>query len=207
MASPTYRVRRATLDDLTPLTELWKSMNLPPESLVKRITEFQVAESAEGTLLGAIGVQMAERQGLLHSEGFTDFGVSEQLRALLWERVRSLAMNHGLWRLWTQEQAPFWRQLGFGQADPEALEKLPAAWRNHPPAWLTIKLKEDVDTLLALDPQLALMMDAEKQRTAKMLQQARFLKTLATLLAVALLALILGAVFYLLRRNPHLLNR
>jgi N-acetylglutamate synthase-like GNAT family acetyltransferase len=206
MPSPTYRVRRATLDDLGPLTELWKSMHLPVEDLARRVTEFQVAESAEGTFLGAVGVQIAERQGLVHSEGFTDFGVSQTLRQLMWERVQALATNHGLWRIWTQEQAPFWRQCGLAAADAEALEKLPVAWRNQPPAWLTIKLKEDVDALMALDPEFALLMDAQKQRTARMMQQARLLKTCATVLAVGLFVLVVGAAFYIARKNPHLLH-
>ena len=64
MNSSNYRVRRATLDDITQLTALWQTMRFPVEELGKRITEFQVAENAEGKLLGAVGLQIAERQGL-----------------------------------------------------------------------------------------------------------------------------------------------
>src|SRR6476619_3515349 len=75
-----YRVRRATLEDIGALTELWKSMRFPIEDLSRRVTEFQVAESSDGKLLGALGLQMVEKQGRIHSEGFTDFSVAEQLR-------------------------------------------------------------------------------------------------------------------------------
>jgi hypothetical protein len=202
-----YRVRRATLEDLGPLTVLWQSMNFPVEELGKRITEFQVAESAEGQLLGAIGLQIAQRQGLIHNEAYTDFGLTDYLRPLLWERMQSVAANHGLLRLWTQEPAPFWKHCGLVLADAEALEQLPGAWRTLPLSWLTVKLKEDVEAVIAADPEFALMMDAEKQRTARILQHAKALKVLATLIAIAVLVLALGATFYVLRRNPHLLGR
>src|SRR5215831_20838256 len=111
-----FTVRRATLDDLEKLTELWKSMRFPVEDLSKRVTEFQVAENAEGKLLGAVGLQIAERQGRIHSEGFTDFSLAEQLRPMLWDRVNAVATNHGLLRLWTKEEAPFWNRCGLVKA-------------------------------------------------------------------------------------------
>src|SRR5580765_7664226 len=140
MTASNYRVRRATLEDIGNLTELWKTMRFPAEDLGKRVTEFQVAENAEGKLLGAIGLQMAEKQGRIHSEGFTDFSLAEQLRPLLWERIQALATNHGLLRLWTKEDAPFWNRCGLVKADEDALSKLPAVWRNEPANWLTLKL-------------------------------------------------------------------
>src|SRR6266702_4430411 len=76
MTVSNYRVRRATLDDITQLTAIWKSMDFPVEELAKRITEFQVAESADGKVVGALGLQIAERQGRVHSEGFSDFAVA-----------------------------------------------------------------------------------------------------------------------------------
>jgi len=199
-------VRRATLEDLGPLSGLWRTMSLSVEELGRRITEFQVAESAEGNLLGAVGLQMVDRQGLVHSEAFTDYGVAEYLRPLLWERMQSVANNHGLLRLWTKEQAPFWRQCGLGQPDKEALEKLPAAWRSLPGSWSTLKLREDLDVIIGSDPAFALMMDAEKQRTARLLQGAKVMKFLAALIAFAVLILALGATFYLVRRNPNILH-
>ena len=112
-------------------------MRFPAEDLARRVTEFQVAEGPEGKILGAVGLQIAERQGLIHSEAFSDFALAEQLRPLLWDRLHAVATNHGLLRLWTQEQAPFWNHCGLQRADAEALEKLPAPWRGPPGAWLT----------------------------------------------------------------------
>jgi hypothetical protein len=201
-----YRLRRATLDDLSPLTALWKSMNFADDDLGKRITEFQVAESAEGKLVGAVGLQMAERQGRIHSEAFSDFSLADQLRPLLWERIHSVATNHGLLRLWTQERAPFWSRCGLAKADAEALEKLSAIWREASGDWLTIKLKDDLETVASLDKEFALFMQSEKQRTERAFQQARILKLVATLVALALLILVMVGAFLVWRRNPRFLG-
>jgi N-acetylglutamate synthase-like GNAT family acetyltransferase len=207
MSSPPYRVRRATLDDIGYLLELWKSMGFPGEDLAKRITEFQVAESAEGKLLGAVGMQIVQRQGLIHSEGFTDFALADALRPLLWERLHSVAVNHGLLRVWTWETAPFWHRSGLQAAEPQLLEKLPTLWRNPEKSWLTLKLKEDVEEVISADKEFALFMEQERQRSRRTLQQAKAMKVLAMLISLALLGLIIAGAFMVLRRNPNLLHR
>lgn len=206
MTALNYRVRRATLDDLGPLVELWKSMTFPAEELAPRITEFQVVESAEGRLLGAIGLQLAERQGRIHSEAFTDFALAEQLRPLLWDRLHSVATNHGLLRLWTLEQAPFWNHCGLVRADAEALEKLPKAWGAAPSTWHTLKLRDDLAEVISFDHEFGLFKDSERQRTERALAQARVLKTIATLLALAVLLLVIAGAVFVLRKSPQLLH-
>jgi N-acetylglutamate synthase-like GNAT family acetyltransferase len=205
--SSNYRVRRATLDDIGQLTAIWRSLHFPVEELAKRVTEFQVAEGQDGKLLGAVGLQIAERQGRVHSEAFHDFALADQLRPLLWDRVHSVASNHGLLRLWTQEKAPFWNHCGLLKPDPEALERLPVLWRGPATDWLTLKLKDDLETVASLDKEFALFMESEKQRTDKAFQHARLLKLIATLLTLAILAIVVAGVIVLLRKNPHLLGR
>jgi N-acetylglutamate synthase-like GNAT family acetyltransferase len=200
-------VRRATLDDLNQLTGLWGSMRFPLEELSKRITDFQVAVGAEGELLGAVALQVTERQGCVHSEAFTDFAWADHLRPLLWDRLQAVALNHGLLRLWTQEQAPFWSHCGLVPADNEALQKLPAVWRARSAPWLTLKLKEDFEAVIAADQEFAMFMEAERQRTQATLQKAKLLKVLATLFALTVVGLALGAVIYLVLKNPRLLGR
>jgi N-acetylglutamate synthase-like GNAT family acetyltransferase len=202
-----YRVRRATLDDIGALTALWRSMSFPVEELARRVTEFQVAESAAGGLLGAAGLQIAERQGLVHSEAFSDFALADQLRPLLWERLHAVAANVGLLRVWTRETAPFWHHCGLQPPDEGALGKLPAAWRGPPTGWLTLKLREDVAAVISADKEFALFMQAEKQRTEKAFQQARLLKQIATFIAFMLLLFVLGGAFWIITKNPHLLHR
>jgi N-acetylglutamate synthase-like GNAT family acetyltransferase len=200
-------VRRATLDDIGQLTALWQSMHFPAEALARRVTEFQLAMRPEGQLLGAVGLQIVERQGLVHSEAFTDFAYADHLRPLLWERLHAVATNHGLLRVWTQEPAPFWSHCGLVKADGEALEKLPALWRGSSTRWLTLKLREDLEAVIALDQQFALFMQSERARTDRALRQARILKVIATMIAFAVLIVVLAGAFVLIRRNPQLLHK
>ena len=207
MSSPEFVVRRATLDDISQLIELWNVMRFPAGDLARRVTEFQVAADAHGRVIGAIGLQIAERQARIHSEGFTDFALAEELRPRLWDRLNSLANNHGLLRLWTQEDAPFWSRCGLQRPDDEALQKLPELWRAHKGSWLTLKLKDDLQTLASADQEFALFMAAEKLRTTRLLGRAKMLKVIATLMAVALLAAVIIAVVFLLRHNVRLRGR
>jgi len=200
-------VRRATLDDIRQLTALWQTMQFPAEVLAKRVTEFQVAERADGNLLGAVGLQIAERQGLIHSEAFSDFALAEQVRPLFWDRLHAVATNHGLLRVWTREQAPFWSHCGLVKADAEALHKLPALWRGAPSTWLTLKLRDDVETVMSLDKEFALFMQSEKQRTERVIQHARMIKIIMTLVAFALLIAVGVWAVRMFIRNPQLLHR
>ncbi len=207
MDSSNYRVRRATLDDLPHLTSLWQTMHFRTDELGKRVTEFQIAEGGDGKLVGAVALQIAERQGRVHSEGFSDFAVADQIRPLFWDRLQSVARNHGLLRLWTKERAPFWSHCGLQAADPEALQKLPALWRAEPTDWLTLKLKDEVEAVLSLDKEFAMFMESEKQRTQRAFQHARILKIIATLIALVVFVLVVMGAFLLFKKNPSLLRR
>lgn len=182
-------------------------MRYPAEELAKRVTEFQVAEGPDGRLLGAAGIQIAERQGLIHSEAFTDFALADELRPLLWDRLHAVATNHGLLRIWTREAAPFWHHCGLQPPDSAAVEKLPELWRGHTTGWLSLKLREDVEAVMTLDKEFAMFMQSEKQRTDRAFQQARILKQVATLIALLLLILVVGGAFWLIMKNPQLLHR
>jgi N-acetylglutamate synthase-like GNAT family acetyltransferase len=198
-----YRVRRATLDDLAVLRPVWQSMHLPVVELEKHLTEFQTVEAADGKIVGAVGFHIAEKQGLLHSEAFSDFAAADAARPLLWERFQVLAANHGIFRVWTRESAPFWKSLGFQPANPELLPRLPAAW-NRPDqkdGWLTLQLKDE-QAVVSMEKELALFMEAEKQRTARMFDQARVLKGIATVLAVGFAIFVLVALILLFRKGP-----
>jgi N-acetylglutamate synthase-like GNAT family acetyltransferase len=206
MLSSNYSVRRATLDDIGQLVELWKLMRFPVDELGKRITDFQIVEAEDGKLLGAVGLHIAERQGRIHSEAFTDFAHADPLRPALWERLHSVAVNHGLLRFWTQEQAPFWTHCGLAKADDETMAKLPLLFRGSPLPWLTLKLKDDIGAVISADKEFALFMASEKERTERAFQHARILKIIATLIALALFALVITGAFLLLRKGPALMR-
>ncbi len=206
MSAPPCQVRRATLDDLPQLTRLWETMRFPVEELARRATEFQVAIDGEGKLLGAIGLSIEQKHGRIHSEGFVDFAMADELRPTIWERLHSVATNHGLTRLWTQEDAPFWTHSGMVRADEGTLPKLPAPWRGLSRHWLTLKLKEDLEEVISLDKEFRLFMESERQRTERAMQHARTLKAVATLVAVLLLILVMVGAFFVLRRSPIFLH-
>src|ERR1017187_6099932 len=207
MTSANHRLRRATLDDLGALRPLWESMRFATDDLEKRLTEFQVAENQEGLIVGAIGFRMSGRHGCLHSESYSDFSVADIVRPLIWDRLRVLSSNHGIARLWTQENAPFWNRQGFQAANEENLKNLPDPWKNGGPRWLTLQLKSE-EAFVSLEKELGMLMQAEKARTNKMYERARVIKFVATLLAIIFAVFVIGAVFFLMRMNggsltPH----
>jgi hypothetical protein len=202
MSPNDFRVRRATIEDLPALTVLWQSMNLPVNGLDRRLTEFQVATDAAGKLVGAIGFQLVRKQGLIHSEGFTDFGVADTVRPMLWERLQMVATNHGTVRAWTKEIAPFWKQIGLAEPDAETLAKLPVFSSNEQPGkWLTIKLREDIEEVLSLDKEFELFKQSAEQQSQAAFNQAKMLKTIATIAAIILAIVVVAGSIYMMRNN------
>src|SRR5262249_22306547 len=116
------------------------------------------------------------------------------------QRIQSLASNHGVFRLWTLERAPFWTQHGFRSADADALKKLPPVWAGPGTEWLTLRLKDE-DAMVTVEKELAMMLSAEKERAARTLDKARVLKKIATLVALVLAFFILVAAFILWKKN------
>jgi N-acetylglutamate synthase-like GNAT family acetyltransferase len=207
MSPPNLRIRRATTDDFQSLRSLWKSMRLPANELEKRLTEFQVIETAEGQIVGAIGVQIVRQHALLHSEGYADFSVADAARELFWERIQTIAAHHGVFRLWTQENSPFWVRWGFQPANAETLARLPGEWKHSDEKWLTFQLKDE-EAIAALDNELAQFRELEKQRTAQTLEQARTMTKTFTVIMFALGIILIGLAFFLfMRRNPFLFTR
>lgn len=202
MSQSAYRVRRATVDDLGEMLALWEAMHFSTPELERRLTEFQVVESDDGGLLGAVGLEIAGRHGMIHSEGFNDFAQADGMRQELWERVQSLATNHGLARLWTQETAPFWKQNGFQSANEESLIKLPSQWAAIQSGWLTMRLRDEEALQISLDKEFARFKEEEQQRRQGVLRRNRTLKSFTTLVAVVLMIFVLVVCIYmLLHRN------
>ncbi len=189
MNSAAFRVRRATVDDLPTLKDLWASMQIPLGDLEKRLTEFQVAELSDGKVIGAVGFHIVQRHGLIHSEAFSDFAMADEVRPQFWTRIQSLAMNHGVARLWTREQSPFWSHNGLQAADPETITRLPEAWDRTASGWLTLRLKDE-EMMASLDKEFDMFVASEKARSAEALDQARKLKAVVIILVAIIVALL-----------------
>ena len=203
MSPSRFRVRRATTDDFQSLKSLWNSMGLPADKMEKRLTEFQVIESGDGQLAGAIGLQVIRQHGLLHSEAYTDFSVADEARQLFWERLQVIASHHGVFRLWTQELSPFWSNCGFRIVITESLVQLPDEWKRFEGKWYTLQLKNEA-ALATLEKELTVFRKAEKQRTTQTRDQARTLTTIITVAGFAIGLALIGFAFYLLVRRGSL---
>lgn len=204
MNPPVLRVRRATVDDLELLKTLWASMRLSPDELEPRLTEFQVVENHENQVLGAIGIQIVKQHALLHSEGYTDFGVADTARSLFWERVQTLAANHGVFRIWTQERSPFWKSFGFQPPNNEILPRLPEAWKNEfEGGWLTFQLKNEDVINAAIEKHFVSFMAAEKLENDRVSERVRTINTVIVIVGFSVGILSIGfAVYLFVHRNP-----
>jgi len=194
------RIRRATTDDFQSLKSLWKSMRFPADELEKRLTEFQVIEAADGQIVGAVGLQIIGHHALLHSEGYTDFAVADASRQLFWERIQTIAAHHGVFRLWTQENSPFWVRWGFQPATIELLERLPGEWKRSEGKWLTIQFKNE-EAMATLEKELEAFRESGKKRAAEAAEQARTMTNLFTAMLLILGTILIGIAIYLLVRR------
>lgn len=189
VSSPAYTVRRATLDDLPALRALWSASGVPPETLEKRFTEVQIAQSEDGKISGAIGIKVEGLHGQIHSEAIAQ-GADPAIYDAFWQRMQIIARNFGLLRLWTDSQGPFWQTLGFAKPDEKALAKLPASFGGKDKL-LTLALKEESADGLTVEQQFEIFSKSQRMETERLMQQAQTLKKFV----YVILALIVGGLF------------
>lgn len=203
MNASNYQMRRATLDDLVELRKLWQQAQWAVHDLEKRLTEFQVVETADGTLLGCIGLRIEGQQGKIHSEAYRSQELEGDLRWRLWERVQSVARNHGLYRVWTLDKISFWRSQGFTEVDEALLDKIPASFGDSKQTWLLLRLREEAAAGSSLEHEFELFKQSQNEMSERVLRQARALRILAGFVAVLGLVAVFCAVCYVLRRLPR----
>jgi hypothetical protein len=182
---------------LEQLMAVWQAAALPAPELEKRFTEFQVAQSADGRIVAAIGLQIEGADGHLHSESFSDFALTDTLRPLLWERLETMARHHGLFRLWTAESAPSWKKdAGFSPAPGQPPETFgPAA-----SPWLSLRLKDEAADPNLLEAQFNLFREAERAKREKLLARAAAIKMIGTMIAVLLFVFSMVVLVWFFRR-------
>jgi N-acetylglutamate synthase-like GNAT family acetyltransferase len=197
-------VRRATVDDRDALKILWASMRLSPDDLERRLTQFQVVENADGEIVGAIGIQFSWQHALLHNESYSDFSIADTARQLFWERIQTLASHNGIFRVWTQERSPFWKNFGFQPPNAEVLARLPEEWKNEfDGGWLTFQLKNEEAIAAALEKEFVPFMTEEKLGTKRIFEKAKTISTIITVVCFAIGILGIGIAIYLfVHRQP-----
>jgi len=204
MDAARFLVRRATVDDLPGLATLWARCGLQVLDLERHLTEFQLVSSWDGDLEATLALRIQGQEGLLHSEAITRPEQEDDLRQLLWDRMRNLARNHGLVRLWTQEQAPFWHQVaGFEVALPEHLKKLPPAFGNPHQRWFASLLRHNTPGALSLEQEFELFQQSSRASLNRVLDQTRKLRITGYLVAVALFLGVFGLAVYLAIRGAR----
>jgi N-acetylglutamate synthase-like GNAT family acetyltransferase len=203
MIPPGYQVRRATVEDLPELCRLWEQAYLPVADLKERFREFQVVCDSTGMFLGAVGLYISGNQGKLHSEVFANPAHEDEYRDPLWERVMSLARNHGLVRIWTQEDAPFWHHLGFKPGTEEQLQRLPPPFMESQDKWSVLSLKDETAVQIAVEQEFTVFMMQQKEETERLMKRARFLKYLAVTFVLILSAILVTLAAVVWFRNAR----
>jgi N-acetylglutamate synthase-like GNAT family acetyltransferase len=186
---PELQARRATVDDLPALRTFWEAAGAPVAQWEKRITEFQILQR-DGAIVGSLGLRLAGLHSCVYGEALRE--PDDVLRAALWERVSSIARNHGLVRLWTLQPAEFWAGAGFVPADSEVLQKLPPVFQSEGATWRTLKLKDELTTPPV--DEFAIFKEAARAESEKVMRQAKILKVIALVVALAVGLLIVFAV-------------
>lgn len=190
-----YQVRRATVEDLPELCRLWEQALLPVKDLERRFREFQVVADSAGMFLGAIGLQIVGPDAKLHSEVFANPLHEDEYREPLWERIMALAHNHGLYRIWTQEDAPFWHHLGFKTASEETLSRLPAGFIEPQGKWFIFNLRDEGTAQKAVEQEFAIFMMQQKEETSQLMHRAKFVKSVAMVVVLVVAGIIMSMAF------------
>jgi hypothetical protein len=110
------------------------------------------------------------------------------LRQRLWERVQAVARNHGLYRVWTDLEGPFWKSQGFEAAPGELQRKLPASLGQPDRARFVLNLREEVPANISVEHEFEIFTRAQRESSERIIRQAQTLKNIAYLLLIAVLA-------------------
>jgi N-acetylglutamate synthase-like GNAT family acetyltransferase len=188
-----FQLRRATIEDLPALRDLWNSAGRPVAELEKCFTEFQIAENP-AQLVGALGLRIAGPHGFVHGEAIHRAVGAEALQPLLWQRVLTVATNHGLVRLWTRHTGGFWEHLKFTPAG-DIVGRLPQEFGTRDEGWFTLQLKEEQAAGTSLEKEFELFRQVSRDETEAMMRRAKTLKLVAAVVVAAVFILVLLGLY------------
>lgn len=196
--------RRATIEDLGALEILWSQSALPATELGKFLTEFHVVTDSDGQILHAIGLLVEGDQALLHSEALSAPQSIEPdaCRAAAWKRLRILARNQGISRIWTQEDAEYWQVSGY---QPISESQLPAELPSFVPreaGWWMHQSPDAAQADLMVQREFALWKTQREQESQSFQQRVKAFRAVALVLFALSLILLLGFLFYAAKLPP-----
>lgn len=200
MNAELIETRRATVDDLAGLRELWTAAGWRIADLEKRFTEFQVALEKDGLMLGCAALEMADHQGKLHSETYRRPELSSTLAPLLAARVLRVAQNRGLHRIWLHPDEV--RLLQSHPIRPAAANErghLPAHFGSAHEPWMVLPLRDD-SALVRAEREFALLKQTQQESTERILRRARRFRWAAAFLLTLVFAAAVVGLWLLLRQ-------
>jgi N-acetylglutamate synthase-like GNAT family acetyltransferase len=187
VSTHSYSVRRATIDDLAVLRALWTTARLPVFELEPRLTEFQIAARDDGTVGGALGLQVEGWHCWLHNPCFYSAAEEKNSLPALWQHVQQVSRGKGVARFWIAgPPGEFWQTAGFRPATAADLNRLPASFRL--PAgrqeWWTLAMRNDALLEKTLEREFVRLQAENRADTDRLRQQARLWTWLGMLVAV-----------------------
>lgn len=188
-----FQLRRATIEDVPALRDLWNAAGQPAAPLEKCFTEFQVAENP-AQVVGALGLRIAGPHGFVHGEVFHRAVGDEALRPLLWQRVLTVAANHGLVRLWTRHTGAFWSAQKFAPAG-DIVGRLPQEFGERDEGWFTLQLKDEQAAGTSLEKEFELFRQVSRDETAAMMARAKMLKLVAAAVVAGVFILVMFGLY------------
>ena len=103
-----------------------------------------------------------------------------------------------LFRLWTEEPAPYWKKdVGFASA-PDPPPEIFGPARG---PWLALRLKEPSADPELLEAQFCLFRETERARREKLLRRAEALNAIGTVIAALLFFFAIGVLFWCVRQT------
>lgn len=206
MESTSISARRAAVEDLAALQALWQEVGMPWEELGGFLNEFQVTTDDDGLITSAIGMLIEGDQALLHSEAIRPGSDADLARSALWRRVQIVARHQGVQRVWTQEDAEYWRSSGFSPVPPPLVDRVQASFLKSADSWTACDLMDPERAKAMVNEQLAIL-EAERMREAEAFQhKVRIFRAFAILLAFVVLSACLWFL-YRIANTPGLMKR
>jgi N-acetylglutamate synthase-like GNAT family acetyltransferase len=204
--STPFTARRASVEDLPALQELWQAAGLPWDQLDGFLNEFQLVTDENGVIAGGIGLLIEGSQALLHTEAVGAEVDADAVRATLWRRVQLIARNQGVQRIWTQEDADYWTASGFVTAAPPPDGRPRPSFLDPTATWLAFDLVDPARAQGMITEQLALLEAARMQESAELEKRIKSFRLAAILVAGAVIAVCLW-LLYRVMQSPDMLRR
>jgi len=211
MAHVSLESRRATIEDLGELESLWVEAGLPALELGKFLTEFHVVTDPEGHILHAIGLLVEGDQALLHSEALSASGLltvdPDACRAALWKRLRILSRNQGISRIWTREDAEYWRISGYQSVPESQFPQEVPSFVQREEGWWSYQSPDPIQSDLQVKREMALWQTQREQEKQNFQQRVKAFRAVALGLIVVLIVLSVAFVVKLAQVRPDAFQR